>query len=113
MFKVISMLKRNPALSPEQFRAHYEEVHAPLAKKTFPFIRKYVRNYVVAASSPTARKEPGCDCITEQWFDDKAAFKKMTEIYASDAGRPIREDEKQVFDMSKLELLFVEEVSSS
>ena len=109
MFKVISMLKRNPALTPEQFRKHYEEVHAPLAKKTFPFIRKYVRNYV--KPFPSAGKEPRFDCITEQWFDDKAAFKKMTEIYATEAGRPVREDEKEVFDMSKLELLFVEEVS--
>jgi uncharacterized protein (TIGR02118 family) len=108
MFKVISMLKRNPALTPEQFRKHYEEVHAPLARKTFPFIRKYVRNYVMPAP---AGKEPGFDCITEQWFDDKGAFKKMTEIYATEAGRPVWEDEKKVFDMTRLELLFVEEVS--
>ena len=110
MFKVISMLKRNPALSTGQFRQHYEEVHAPLATKTFPFIRRYVRNYVKPAP---AGKEPRFDCITEQWFDDKAAFKKMTEIYATEAGRPVREDEKEVFDMAKMELLFVEEVSSS
>lgn len=111
MFKVISMLKRNPDLSPEQFRKHYEEIHAPLAGKTFPFIRKYVRNYV--RPFPSSGGEPRFDCITEQWFDDKAAFKKMTEIYASEEGRPVREDEKQVFDMNKLELLFVEEVTSS
>lgn len=111
MLKIIVMLKRNPALSPEQFRKHYEEIHAPLAGKTFPFIRKYVRNYV--KPFPSAGSEPRFDCITEQWFDDKAAFKKMTEIYASEAGRPVREDEVQVFDMARMELLFVEEVSSS
>ena len=110
MLKIIVMLKRNPALSPEQFRKHYEDVHAPLAGKTFPFIRKYVRNYVMPL--PSAGSEPRFDCITEQWFDDKDTFKKMTEIYASEEGRHVREDEKKVFDMTKLELLFVEEVSS-
>jgi hypothetical protein len=29
----------------------------------------------------------------------------------SEAGRPIREDEKQTFDMTKMEYFFVEEVT--
>jgi hypothetical protein len=39
------------------------------------------------------------------------AFRTMLDIYASETGRPIREDEKALFDMTRLEFLFVEEVT--
>ena len=111
MLKVIVLLKRNPGLSPEQFRERYEGVHAPLGKKLFPFMRKYVRRYVTAAPFSPAGTEPKFDCITEEWLDDMEAFKRMLDIYVSEAGRPIREDEKQTFDMTKMEYFFVEEVT--
>lgn len=112
MVKAIALLRRKPGLSPEQFRKHYEEVHAPLAKRLFPFMRKYVRNYVSTAPFSPAGKETKFDCITEEWFDDMQAFQTMMDIYASETGRPLREDEKALFDMTKLEFLFVEEVAS-
>jgi uncharacterized protein (TIGR02118 family) len=111
MVKAIALLKRKPGLSPEQFRNHYEEVHAPLAKRLFPFIRKYVRNYVTTAPFSSAGREPKFDCITEEWFDNMEAFQTMMDIYASETGRPIREDEKELFDMTRLQYLFVEEVT--
>jgi uncharacterized protein (TIGR02118 family) len=111
MLKAIALLKRKPGLSLEEFRKHYEEVHAPLAKRIFPFIRKYVRRYVTNAPFSPAGKEPAFDCITEEWFDDMEAFRTMLDIYTSETGRPIREDEKALFDMSRLEFLFVEEVT--
>ena len=111
MLKSIVLLKRNPELSPEQFRKRYEEVHAPLGKKLFPFMRKYVRRYVIAAPFSPADTEPKFDCITEEWFDDMEAFQSMMDIYAGETGRPIREDEKELFDMTRLEYLFVEDVT--
>jgi len=111
MLKSIVLLKRNPELSPEQFRKRYEEVHAPLGKKLFPFMRKYVRRYIIAAPFSPADTEPKFDCITEEWLDDTEAFKRMLEIYMSEDGRPIREDEKELFDMTKMEYFFVEEVT--
>jgi len=111
MVKAIALLKRKPGLSLEQFREHYEEVHAPLAKKLFPFIRKYVRHYVIAAPFASAGREPKFDCITEEWFDDMEAFQSMMDIYNGETGRPIREDEKELFDMTRLEYLFVEDIT--
>ncbi len=111
MVKAIVLLKRNPALSPEQFRQHYEEVHAPLGRRLFPFMRKYVRRYVTAAPFSPAGREPEFDCITEEWFDGLEAFQTMLEIYRSEAGRPLREDEKEIFDMTRLQYLLVEEVA--
>jgi len=112
MVKAIAFLKRNPGLSPEQFRQHYEEIHAPLAKRLFPFIRKYVRNYVTSMPFTPKVKEPKFDCITEEWFDSMEGFQAMMDIYASEAGRPMREDEKELFDMTRVVYLFVDEVAS-
>ncbi|MBM4445192.1 MAG: EthD family reductase [Chloroflexi bacterium] len=111
MVKAVALLRRKPGLSLEEFRRHYEEVHAPLAKRLFPFMRKYMRNYVTAAPFSPAGQEPRFDCITEEWFDDMEAVRTMMDIYASETGRPIREDEKALFDMAKLEYFFVEEVT--
>ena len=111
MVKAIVLLNRNPSLSPEQFRKHYEEVHAPLAQRLFPFITKYVRHYVTTAPFSPAGKEPKFDCITEEWFDNMEAFQTMLDIYGSESGRPIREDEKELFDMTRLQYLFVEEAA--
>ena len=112
MFKAIAFLKRKPGLSPEQFRQHYEEIHAPLAKSLFPFIRKYVRNYVATMPFASKDKEPKFDCITEEWFDNMEGFQDQMDIYVSETGRPIREDEKELFDMTKVVYLFVGEVAS-
>ena len=60
MIKAISLLKRKPGISLEEFSKHYEEVHVPLAMRHFPF-KRYARNYV---ASPGA-EELGFDCITE------------------------------------------------
>ncbi len=112
MLKAIVFLKRKPGLSAQQFRQHYEEIHAPLAKRVFPFIRKYVRNYVTTMPFAPKDEEPELDCVTEQWFDDMEGFQTMTELYVSETGRPLREDEKELFDMRKVVYLLVEEVPS-
>jgi len=67
MIKAISLLKRKPGISLEEFSKHYEEVHVPLAMRHFPF-KRYARNYV---ASPGA-EELGFDCITEVWFETMA-----------------------------------------
>jgi uncharacterized protein (TIGR02118 family) len=67
MIKSITLIKRKPGLSREEFIKYYEEVHVPLSLKHFPTFRRYVRNYVVA---PFGTEEPDFDCIMEVWFDD-------------------------------------------
>ena len=111
MVKAIALLKRKPGLSPEQFRKHYEEVHAPLAKRVFPFIKKYVRNYVSTMPFSSGDKEPEFDCVTEEWFDNMEGFQAMIDIYMKETGRAIREDEKEFLDRTKVVYLIVEEVA--
>lgn len=110
MVKGIALLKRKPGLSPEEFRRHYEEVHAPLIRRHLPCIRKYVRNYVTVQPFPTAG-EADFDCVTEQWFDNMDGFQEMADAMSGDAGRAIRADERTFLDRSKTVYVIVQEAS--
>jgi hypothetical protein len=47
MEKLILFVKRKPGLTHEQFRAHYESTHAPLAKRTLSkWLVHYERNFL-------------------------------------------------------------------
>ena len=46
MIKVVVLIKKRPDLTPEQFRDHYEHVHAPLVDRLLPYYATYRRNYV-------------------------------------------------------------------
>jgi uncharacterized protein (TIGR02118 family) len=64
MMKSIGLMTRKTGLTREEFRAYYEERHAPLAIKYFPF-RKYVRNHVVL-SEPS---DIDFDVVSEFYMD--------------------------------------------
>ena len=112
MIKGIALLKRKPGLSPEEFRRHYEEVHAPLIRRLIPSIRGYTRNYVT--SSPFPGPSGGdFDCITEQWFDDARGFQEMIDAMAGEAGHAIRSDERTFLDRARTVYLMVEETQTA
>jgi uncharacterized protein (TIGR02118 family) len=112
MIKSMTLIKRKPELSREEFIQHYEEVHAPLALKHFPTFARYVRNYVITL--PDA-EEPDFDCITEIWFDDIEGAMAVTEAlgdYKTEIGRIFLDDEEKFMDRdSKVSLLVDERVS--
>lgn len=111
MVKGIALVKRKPGLSLEEFRDHYEQVHAPLARSLFPSLKRYVRNYVTATPFSAGDEESQFDCITEQWFEDMQGFQAMVNEFAGESGRAIREDEKKFLDRAKTIYLLVEEVA--
>ena len=106
MIKVMVMIKRKPGISHEEFCKHYEEVHAPLALKLLPTIKKYVRNYVVILPG---MEEPGFDCITEFWYDDMEGTQASIDTLNSDAGKVIQDDEATFMDKDKQVVLLVDE----
>ena len=117
MVKVITLIKRKPGLSREEFIKHYEEVHAPLGLKHFPTFRRYARNYVI---TPPGAEEPDFDCITEIWYDDMDGARAVTNAlggyqdnglggYETEIGRVFREDEEQFMNRSNRVSFFVEE----
>ncbi|NQT48625.1 MAG: EthD domain-containing protein [Chloroflexi bacterium] len=109
MVKAIALIKRKPGLSREEFRRHYEEVHAPLILKTAPNIVKYVRNHVIV---PGGAEEPPFDCVTELWFESMEGFKAGVAVWGTEAGKVIRDDEDSFLDRSKLAFFLVDETAS-
>ncbi len=112
MIKSMTLIKRKPGLSREEFIKHYEEVHAPLALKHFPTFKRYVRNYVITL--PGA-EEPEFDCITEIWFGDIEGAMAVTEAlgdYKTEIGRVFLDDEEKFMDRgSRVSFLVDERVS--
>jgi uncharacterized protein (TIGR02118 family) len=118
MIKSMTLIKRKPGLSREEFIKYYEEVHVPLSLKHFPTFRRYVRNYVVV---PFGTEEPDFDCIMEVWFDDVEGAQAVSDAlggysalggYETEVGRIFREDEEKFMDRgSRIAFLVDERVS--
>ena len=109
MIKSMTLIKRKPGLSREEFVRHYEEVHAPLALKHFPTFKRYVRNYII---TPPGVEGPDFDCITEIWFDNTEGAKAVTDAlgeYKTEIGQVFRDDEEKFMDRSSRVSFLVEE----
>jgi uncharacterized protein (TIGR02118 family) len=89
--KSICLLSQKPGSSREAFRAYYEDNHAVLGMRHFPFT-KYLRNHVVSASAPI-----DFDVVSEFYSDDLA---KSGEIMAGPIGAIMDADEKRFMDQS-------------
>lgn len=78
MIKRISLLRRKPHISKEEFARHWRDVHGPLVDHV-PGVRGYVQNHVldVAASHPLLPGDGGSvDGIVEMWFDGEDAMRR-------------------------------------
>ncbi len=106
MIKTIALIKRKPGISREEFVAHYEDVHAPLALKHLPMIKKYIRNHVVDIPDVEG---PDFDCISEFWFDSLEEAMGVMEFVQSDEGKIFRDDEEKFMDRDETIAFMVEE----
>jgi len=89
--KSICLLSQKTGSSREAFRRYYEDNHAILGMRHFPFA-KYLRNHVVTASGPI-----DFDVLSEFYSDDLA---KSAEIMAGPIGAIMDADEKRFMDQS-------------
>ena len=112
--KVMLMLRRKEGMTPDEFRAAYEEGHSRLGLRLFGHLwSEYRRNYLGAANSfaaesgtPTdaapADSECPYDVITELVFKDRAALEEMNRIAAiPENKRLLSEDEETLFDRER------------
>ena len=106
MVKVILMVKRKQGLSLEEFVRHYEEVHAPLAIKHIPTLKKYTRNFV---NHPPGAEELSFDVITEFWYDDMEGYQKSFDFWSSEAGQVLIRDEETFMDRDTMIGILVDE----
>jgi hypothetical protein len=110
MIKTILFVKRKEGFTREQFMKRYEEVHAPLAIKYLPNLKKYTRSYVIV---PPGGKEPDFDCITEFWWDTAEDRLKDFESYASGPAREVLPADEEVFmNRGSMHSVVAEEVAS-
>jgi hypothetical protein len=105
MFRLFVVTKRNPELTMEQFIEHYETVHAPMNRRLYPQMKRYVRNYLapVDADMPTDHEAP-FDCITEAYFDKEEDFRSVLRDMEANTENTAEHlaDEEKLFDRSRV-----------
>lgn len=78
MLKLICFVRRNPALSPEEFHRHWRDVHARLITDTPEVARhmlRYEQNPRMAADYE--RGEPDFDGVAIACYHDRAAMEAL------------------------------------
>ena len=92
------MITKRADITSDQFRQHYETVHAPLVDRLLPFYSLYRRNYVDDAVR-RGRAESDCDVFTELEFATEADYDAWLETLAKpDVLAQIRADEANFLD---------------
>ncbi|GAB3114280.1 EthD domain-containing protein [Aestuariicella hydrocarbonica] len=116
MFKMLTFLKKRDDLTMEEFKHYYESVHAQIGKQVLqPEVRRYFRRYLTPFDDALASRANGLDydVVTEIWFDGKADFEVvMARLSQPDIQRLIVEDEEQLFDRSRNQVMLVDEVET-
>lgn len=110
MIKLIVAVKRNAAMSPQQFHEYWRDEHAGKVK-SIPACAKYIRRYVQAHTLDQEYEhgEPAFDGTAELWFDsvaDKDAFYSDPDYLAI-----VAPDERVFADMEQTRFLVTAEES--
>jgi hypothetical protein len=110
MIRLTALLRRNPALSAEEFQAHWRDVHAPLILSV-PGIERWVVRYEqhTRASLPAGAwtGTDDVDGITLQWF---RSYDDFVAMIGDPAYREIvGPDEQHLVDLERSVFLLTEE----
>jgi len=110
--KILLFMKRKPGMSVADFRAYYENNHAPLAAQSSTNLQRYIRRFIDPKPHPETgpNEEMEFDVITELWCKDEASFNTLLG-YLTTSIMPdfIVEDEKNLFDRSSFRIATVVE----
>jgi uncharacterized protein (TIGR02118 family) len=115
MIKLVALLKRKPGMSREEFIAHYEMRHVPLAMQLTAIGHDYRRNYphTVRSDGQEIDAAPEYDAITEVWFHDQRAYEAFSASMKTPQIRKcIVADEEQFLDRASSRIFIVEEYVS-
>jgi hypothetical protein len=113
--KVVTMLKRKPGMSREEFVRRYETHHAVLATKLVPGLLDYRRMYISAERPAFGTQPPALDfdVITTLVFADAASYEKAFEtLKRPEIAQQIAEDEEHLFDRTNITAYLVDEYAS-
>ncbi|KAJ4258885.1 hypothetical protein NW762_007972 [Fusarium torreyae] len=124
-FHVLMLVYRNPALTPSQFKDHYENTHIPLMKSLtgnfFPI--SHTRRYIQRAGGDEAhaasvlggsQNDFDFDCFSELKFENEDGFKTMSALLAGPELSPqVGEDCAAFMDAAKTKVVVLGEVVES
>jgi hypothetical protein len=117
MIKMVTLLKRKPGMSMDEFINYYETKHSKIGEKYLsPHAMRYVRRYLrpLPESIIPIPMEQHYDVVMEIWFPDHAALAAaFADLMKPEAQKEIIEDEIKLFDRSRIHVYLVEEHESS
>lgn len=110
MIKSIAILYRNPALTQEEFRDYWEQVHAPLVKAALPGMILYKGNFPVNKADNARFVDAfDCDGIVELGFPDRETMNR--EMSGPAFNTPERErSSAHLMDMPRCRSIVMEEL---
>lgn len=114
-YRILLFMKRRPGMSVEDFRAYYEDHHAPLCLQGGAVMSRYVRRYLEPQPHPETGvwEDPPFDVVTELWFDDEAVFRgTLAALTTTVMPAVIVRDEANLFDRSSFRIATVVECES-
>ncbi len=116
MFKTLTLLKRRPDLSMEEFVRRYETGHSRLGERLLKgSATRYVRRYLYPVPNPEtgAVEEAEHDVAMEIWFPDRATWEAtMARLSTPEIMAEIVADEETLFDRSRNRFFLLEEHES-
>jgi uncharacterized protein (TIGR02118 family) len=116
MLKIVYCVRRNPALSREEFLRYWLDEHGPLVRslrESVPSMVRYVQSHTLdGPRTDGVRASRGSgepyDGITEVWIDE--TLEGAGDAAASaDAGRRLLEDEAKFIDFANSSVFVTEE----
>lgn len=109
MVKFTILLRKNPALTHEEFVQYHQTQHAPLFMSV-PAVQQFVRRYVQGHPLPLALPglpAPAYDGTTELWFD---TLDDIAQVFTdAEYLRLIRPDEMKFLDLAACDILVLAE----
>jgi hypothetical protein len=116
MIKMVTLLKRKPGMTMDEFINYYETKHSKIGEKYLAlhavrYFRRYLRP-LPESIIPTPMDQY-YDVVMEIWFADEAALSAaFTDLMKPEAQREIIEDETKLFDRTRIHVYQVEEHES-
>lgn len=107
--KTFALIVRKPGITRDEFREHYEKVHAPLAFPLMSGLVRYVRHHVLEELHGAA----GFDVATSFTYRDASAMRGVVARLASPAGDAVLRDEATFMDKPRNRFFEVREAGET
>ena len=103
MINAVTLLRRKPNLSVDEFQRHWQTEHASIITR-LPGVQRYVQSHPICDYYQD--RDPVYDGIAELWAEDSQAFR---DIAASEVYAEVQTDEKKFLDRAAIALVLTDE----